>query len=159
MITSRDRVHVPRKVLATAALALTLATGCGVINPPACTLVGAASGVMFEIPAALVPDAAASYRLRACADESCMEWDTHGGEPTMNGVALPSGDWPGLVTARLTITRIDAATNAEEIILDASTSVEVTLYEPNGPDCEPHVFMGSVRATADGRLEAVTRTA
>jgi hypothetical protein len=64
-----------------------------------------------------------------------------------------------LVTARLTITNIDAATGAEEIVFDASRSVEVTLYEPNGPACEPHVFTGSARATADGHLEAITRDA
>jgi hypothetical protein len=37
--------------------------------------------------------------------------------------------------------------------------VEVTLYEPNGPDCEPHVFAGAARATTDGRLEAINRHA
>ena len=137
----------------------TLLTGCDVINPHACSLVGAIPGVSFEVPAALLPDAAASYHLRACADESCMDWDTHGGEPTLNGVALPSGDWPGVVTARLTITHIDPAKSVEEVVFDASTSVEVTLYEPNGAGCEPHVFAGSARATTDGRLEAIARDA
>lgn len=159
MITSRAGAHTPPRVLAAAALVLTMLTGCGVINPPMCSLVDAIPGVNFHVPAALVPDAAASYRLRACADESCLEWDTDGGEPTINTVALPSGDWPGPVTARLTITHIHAATNVEEIVFDASTSVEVTLYEPNGPACEPHVFAGSARATADGHLEAITRDA
>jgi hypothetical protein len=159
MITSRARVRMRWRVLAVAAVLLTLLTGCGVINRHACSLVGAIPGVSVEVPAALLPDAAAFYRLRVCADDSCMDWDTHGGEPAGTGVALPSGHWPGAVTARLTITHIDPATSVEQVVFDASTSVEVTLFEPNGPGCEPNVFAGSARATTEGHLEAINRHA
>jgi hypothetical protein len=140
-------------------LVLTLLTGCGVINGHACTLMAAIPGVSFEVPVGLFPDAAASYHVHACANESCMDWNAHGGEPTVNSVALPSGKWPGAVTARLTITHIDPAKGIEAVVFDASTSVEVTLYSPNGASCEPHVFAGSARATTDGHLEAITRGA
>jgi len=138
-----------------AALGLGLLTGCDVTSPHFCTLMGAVPGVTFHVPAALLPNAAASYHLRACADDSCRDWDTHGDDPTANGVALPSGNWPGTVTARLTITHIDPATGVEQVVFDANTSVEVTLYSPNGPDCDPHVFAGAAKATTDGRLEAI----
>ena len=59
----------------------------------------------------------------------------------------------------MTITHIDQATKVEQVVFDANTSVEVTLDEPNGPDCEPHVFAGAARATTDGRLEAINRHA
>jgi hypothetical protein len=157
MINSRARVSRPFRVLAMAALALGLLTGCGLINQHHCTLIGTAPGVNFQVPVALLPDTAASYHLRACADDSCRDWDTRGGEPAANGVALPSGNWPGTVTARLTITHIDPATSVEQVVFDASTPVQVTLYSPNGPDCEPHVFAGGAEATTDGRLEAINR--
>ncbi len=159
MITSRARTSALWRLLTAGASVLALLSGCDLMNPQMCTLSDAIPGVTIDVQAALLPNAAAAYRLHACADESCMEWDTHGGEPTYVTVALPAGDWPGVVTARLSITHIDPATSVEEVVFDATTSVEVKLYEPNGPGCEPHVFAGAAKATTDGRLEAFTRDA
>jgi hypothetical protein len=159
MISVRARGRMFWRLVTTGASALALLTGCDLINPQTCTLIGAGPGVNFEVPAALFPNAAATYLLRACADQSCVEWNTHGGEPTFGTVGLPAGDWPGVVTARLTITHTDLTRNVAEVVFDANTSVEVTLYEPNGPGCEPHVFTGAARATPDGRLEAIIRYA
>ena len=159
MITARARARRGWRLIAIGASVLALLTGCDLISPKACTLVGAIPGVNFDVPAALLPKAAAAYRLRACADESCTDWDTHGGEPTFRTVALPAGDWPGVVNARLTITHTDPARSIDEVVFDANVSVEVTLYEPNGPGCEPRVFTGAATATTDGRLEAITRDA
>ena len=157
--SSRVRKRVLRRLLSAGVSVLPLLSGCDLINPQTCTLSGASPGVNFDVPAALLPNAAATYMLRACADESCVEWDSHGGEPTYRTVALPAGDWPGVVTARLSITHTDPATSVEEVVFDATTSVTVRLYSPNGPGCEPHVFAGAARATPHGRLEAITRDA
>ena len=105
----RTCVSPPGRVAAVAVLVLTLVSGCGFTKSPMCSLVGAIPGVTFEVPAALVPDAAGS--------------------------------------------------SVGEVVFDARTSVDVTLYEPNGSGCEPHVFAGSVRGTTDGRLEAIARHA
>ena len=138
---------------------LALLSACNLIDPPTCTLIGADSGVGFHVPAELLAEPTGDYRLHACAGDSCIDWVARGGEMTGRTSPLPPRAGTGELIARLTVTHADSATGSDEVVFDASTSVELRLYEPNGPACEPHALQGSVRATVDGRLESLPRPA
>lgn len=148
--------------LAMAGLAtLILLTSCNLV-PRGCTEAGAESGVFFSdiihafpgpAPAVVPTDAADEpvYRVLACAAEVCEEWVGRSSEGPWLQVLLEDLTAPTSLTASLTLT--DTATG--EIVFDASTSVDLMVVQPNGPQCPPTAFQGYVAATPDGTLVQV----
>jgi hypothetical protein len=64
-------------------------------------------------------------------------------------VPLTNVTGPTTVTARLTLT---SATDPTDVVFDASTSVGLVMFQPNGPGCEPTVYQGRVAVTTTGGL-------
>ncbi len=126
-----------------------------------CTQVGGDSGVLFFNIAQVLPDNAggATYRVRACADDACAEWEGSRSDlPSGAGAGdqikdiqarLPDVAPPGRITAALTVTVVDTG----ETILDGSTEVDLRRHVPNGEGCPPALFQALVQVTPDGDLE------
>ena len=151
-----------------------------------CTMIGAYSGISFDLTSVLahasmpadvhacVQSSCVSFTVEqwgtgggvVCFADSCRRgrtwgkgykihappaemhsWD--GGFPVMQ-VYDPSLSWLP-VTVRLNVT--DQTGN---LIFDSSTRVQAHIHQPNGPNCEPTVYQGSVVAMRTGRLVAQT---
>lgn len=143
---------------------LTLLTAC---HSPMCTQATGIPGVWFDEIGNTFPGAGQvsaepsenapptgdepAYRVVGCVRGGCEEWQGRASDGPWLQVVLLDLTGPTSVTATLTVT--DVATG--EVVFDASTSVDLHAYYPNGPGCDPTVFVGRVRPTPDGDLVAV----
>jgi hypothetical protein len=138
-----DRWH-PWSVLS-AALLLTAACGGPGVS---CTLIGAESGVTFEVDSwnATHPTAA---QAKACVESVCRTVSIS--RPMLLFVA-DQVDGPRNV--RVALTMWDAR---QHVLFRAQALVPLTKYQPNGPKCEPTAWQAVVAPTAGGTLEPRTR--
>jgi hypothetical protein len=110
-----------------------------------CTLIGAYSGVSFELSQVL-EDAARPVHGRACVRSSCRSITVKKLGSRIVTVNDPALSWLP-VTVRLTME--DQAGNP---IFDGTARVQPHVWQPNGPGCEPTVYVAGVVATRTGRL-------
>ena len=110
-----------------------------------CTHIGAYSGVSFDLSKVLA-DAARPLHGRACVPSSCRSITVKKPGSRIVTVNDPSLSWLP-VTVRLTME--DQAGNP---IFDGTARVQPHLWQPNGPGCEPTVYVAGVIATRTGRL-------
>ena len=122
-------------------------------RPLLCTEIGADSGVIFDLD--VVEGLAESnlpVRIHACVERTCVTRTTTRsdgpGRPAFVHVLAPSLSHEGPVRVLLQITDWSG-----QRVFDASNTVRVRKYQPNGPACEPTAYVASVTATAHGELQ------
>ncbi|WP_432537801.1 hypothetical protein [Kineococcus arenarius] len=126
-------------------LVLTAATSC---TTRACTEIGAASGVQFDF--STLPAAGAPWQVTACVQDVCDTRTVQQADvPSLfvHDDALEEG---AAVPARLRV--VDAA---GVTVVDDTTSVTLSRYQPNGEGCEPIVWQAETIVGADGALQQV----
>lgn len=126
--------------------ALPLISAC---QGPECTLIGAESGVGFYRIDYAFPDYHTRYHVRACVGDECADWTGDRREAYALWVPLGGVSGPTTVSATLTLT---SPIDRVEVVFEDSTSVDLTIHQPNGPGCEPTVYQGTVEVTRGGDL-------
>lgn len=116
-------------------LALTVA-GCDKVVPKACSAVGVVTGVSVDLTAF---QPTGTPTVVACVREKCKPV-TPGTTDLVEDPTLGAGTVPVTLT-------VDG-------VLRGSASVTPHKVQPNGPDCGPTGYVGSVRVTAAGALVA-----
>ena len=132
-------------VMRTVSLALVLLvalTGCQVRD---CSVVGAPPTIGVDVGRVLA-DEHGPVRARLCVEDTCDSTSKSNGQRL--GVLYvddPSIEDAGPVTVELVI-----ESGSGETIFEGSREVELTLKQPNGPDCEPSTFARALVASRDG---------
>jgi hypothetical protein len=126
-------------------LVLGLLSGCA--GPHNCTLAGATSGVTFHLDA-ILKGARSPIQATACVEAKCVPVTISPGNGTLVVVNDPSLTSVRPVAATLTVFAADRQ------IFNGSTSVQLHKLQPNGPDCDPTVYVASVTATTAGGAAA-----
>jgi len=117
-------------------------TGCQVRD---CSDVGAPSTIGVDVGRVLA-DEHGPVRARLCVKDTCDSTSKQNGQRL--GVLYvddPSIEDAGPVTVELVI-----ESDTGETIFEGSRDVELTLKQPNGPDCEPSTFARALVASRDG---------
>ena len=127
------------------AVAMTLTTLTGCAFGRGCTLIGAESGVSFDLVDA-VPASTTTFEIHACVDDICVD------EPYRR-------DWvfvglPGVSSERGATARVTLRSNSV-VVFEASTQVTLRKHQPNGSGCAPTVYQAEVKATAPANLVVV----
>lgn len=108
----------------------------------ACTLIGAESGARIQLDAALTADQALT--IRACLTAKyCNDAKAEKGE---SEVFVPIGQLSGSGSVSLTVSALLNGTT----IKAETVSVVPTSEEPNGPGCDPKVWIAAVHLSAAG---------
>jgi hypothetical protein len=131
------RLHA---LISAVAMTLTTLTGCALGR--GCTLIGAESGVSFDLVDA-VPASTTTFEIHACVDDVCVD------EPYRR-------DWvfvrlPGVSSERGATARVTLRSNSV-VVFEATTPVTLRKHQPNGPGCAPTVYQAQVKATAPATL-------
>jgi hypothetical protein len=122
-------------------LALSPLVGC----TKACTAVGASSGVTFNV-SQITAGLTGRIQVRACVERSCVTRLQSAARWSLLSVA-PGIEGPGSRSVHLTIRDVSG-----ETVFDATTEVQLQTFQPNGPHCDPTVYVAAVSATTDGQL-------
>jgi hypothetical protein len=130
-------------LIAGVAMTLTAVDGCALGRN--CTLIGAESGVNFDLADA-VPASTTTFEIHACVDDRCVD------EP--RGQAWVFVYLPGVTSERVASARLTLWSNGV-VVFEATTPVTLRKHQPNGPGCAPTVYQARVKATAPATLVAV----
>lgn len=136
-------MKLPRPGLATCAGAVALVaalSGCSAFTPHGCTVIGADPGVTVTLAGTgwMVP-----LTVEVCAAESCSS------TPAVTSTADPLFvRHAGLTSGRPTDVVVTVRAQ-DDTILAPATRFRVSAHEfrPNGPGCEPTVWVASVTVT------------
>jgi hypothetical protein len=110
-----------------------------------CSDVGAPSTIGVDVGRVLA-DVHGPVRARLCVEDTCDSTSKPNGQHLgVLYVDEPSIDDEGPVTVELVI-----ESGSGETIFEGSQEVELTLKQPNGPDCEPSTFARALVASRDG---------
>lgn len=123
--------------------AMTVASLVACSDPPACTVIGAASGVSVTLDPELVTAAATTGTLRACVDDVC------GGTSQIDDSSIFVGLSPvknGTASVTLEIT------TSTGTLFAGKAKAHSIKSQPNGPGCPPTGWYVHVTAHAGGRL-------
>jgi hypothetical protein len=104
--------------------------------------------VRFAIDAILA-NTSESLQLHACVERSCVNQTI----TTASRQTELTVDDPSLMTPRLVRVLLQVDDSSGHQIFNATTDVQLHKVQPNGPDCPPTAYVGSVAATAAGQLE------
>jgi hypothetical protein len=126
-------------------LAAWLSVGC---TQRTCTAIGAEPGVSFDLRR-LLADEERQVDVRTCVERICVTHIASSDRWEFVFVKDPSLVGPRTVTVRLTVRSLSG-----RAIVATTADVHATMFQPNGPGCDPIVYTASVRATIDGRLES-----
>ncbi|MEU4098789.1 hypothetical protein [Streptomyces sp. NPDC026673] len=141
-----------RVVAGLALPALTL-TGCGLVDAPNCTLVGAESGVHV---AWTMSDFPKDARFRLCSGKTCKERIGVPHERMAGvGITLPDDIGAASVPVRFTV----ASADGSRTLYARETTVRLERYAPNGEGCDPVVWTAALRAAPETDLVPVDRDA
>jgi hypothetical protein len=117
-------------------------TGC---RGKACSDVGAPPTIGVDVGRVLA-DEHGPVRARLCVEDTCDSTSRPNGQRLgVLYVDEPSIEDEGPVTVQLVI-----ESGSGETIFEGSQDVELTLKQPNGPDCEPSTFARALVASRDG---------
>ncbi|MTD15428.1 hypothetical protein GIS00_15935 [Nakamurella sp. YIM 132087] len=133
------RTRFQRAVLGVAALLPVLSTpGCA---PTACTLTGAENTLTIQVSDDIWGPARS---MTWCIDSDCrVHAITPGGSPPVILVDDRVGEAPILVEVRL-------AGENNTLLASGSTTLTPTVFQPNGPDCDPITWQAGALLTKDG---------
>lgn len=109
---------------------------------------GGLEGVMFEYAEVLVGHRNETMLVRACVQEACEDLtlgrDNHQHGVTVGAELLHDGS---PVEASLRI-----ATPSGNTLFKSRMTAHPELFEPNGPNCEPHTWSAQLYASGTDRL-------
>ena len=107
-----------------------------------CTLIGAEPGVALYLGDVLTDRPAT---VRVCVDARCVTRQAKTGRWEVIFVPDATLTGPEEVNVHVTVARAGGVTQVNE-----SATVQANRHKPNGPGCEPVVFVASVEVTDDG---------
>jgi hypothetical protein len=113
-----------------------------------CTLIGADSGVVVGFEDVSNAHPRQRLRIEACVNDACTTRETTRGKaPTLVTVGGESlhNETPVEVAVKI-------SDESGRLVFDDRATVTPTKKQPNGPDCEPTVWVGRVLATVGGDL-------
>jgi len=117
-------------------------TGCQTQD---CSDVGAPPTISVDVGRVLA-DEHGPVRARLCVEDTCDSTAKGNGQRlAFLYLDEPSIDDEGPVVVELVI-----ESGSGETIFEGSQDVELTLKQPNGPDCEPSTFARALIASRDG---------
>lgn len=139
------RAPSPNSGMRTVPLVLVLLVTLAGCRAQDCSVVGAPPTIAVDVGRVLAEEQG-PVRARLCVENTCDSTSKPNGQRLgFLFVDEPSIDDEGPVTVELVIESDSGAT-----IFDGSQDVELTLKQPNGPDCEPSTFARSLVASRDG---------
>jgi hypothetical protein len=144
-------------------LALVMLLTIAAVSVHNCTLIGADSGVSFDLKPILA-HASGPVHIYGCVAGSCgsVTFDRCG--HTCVPIRPWDGRWdwysasslwllnPGLTSSAPVAVRLNVKDQDGNSLFDSTAVVQLRRWQPNGAFCSPTVYQGSVVATLDGRL-------
>src|SRR4051812_4647361 len=118
-------------------------------TPHTCSLVGATSGVTFDL-SQLLENQSGKVHVRACVEQTCVKHVASSGRWNLVPVNDPALTGPRSVEAHLVVTHI--VTDNGRSTFDQTISLQLHKLQPNGPDCPPTAFAAAVALDSDGNL-------
>jgi len=145
------------RTLAGIMVLLLVGAGCGEDDGGGgpCTLIGAESGITLQLHRVLTPHPGVRFRVKTCLDSACTDHVVRGraaGRATdlgFGGQSLNDGS-PRMVSVTIT-------DESGRVVFDGRREVRAELSEPNGPDCDPHVWVAALRAVGTNHLVVIRR--
>lgn len=111
-----------------------------------CTMVGAVSGVTFDLEGLAEPD---PLSVHACAASTCIDEVVWADSATVD-VATPKVSSGHSIRIRLQVRSADA------LVFAAVRTVKLQRYQPNGRGCDPTVGRARVRAADRNQLVVIS---
>lgn len=114
-------------------------TGCSAFTPTGCRLVGAESGVTVTVAGAPPQP----FTVEVCVADRCSSSPSL--QSTTDPVFVQNA---GLVSSRPTVIVVTVRASDNTIVIPAQrATVTPQKLQPNGPDCEPTVWVAEVTVT------------
>lgn len=133
--------------------ALLLAPGCSGSEGANCILIGAESGIMAQLHPVLTPHPGERFTVTTCVDSTCSDHEVRG---RAAGRAVDLGFGGDSLTdgSRRTVS-VTIEDETGRVVFDGRRVVRPELFEPNGPECEPHAWTVNLRAVGTDRLRVL----
>lgn len=117
-------------------------TGCQALD---CSTVGAPPTISVDVRRVLA-DEHGPVRARLCVEDTCDSTAKSNGQR----LAFLYVDEPSIDDEGPVIVEVVIESGSGQTLFEGSQDVELTLKQPNGPECEPSTFARALIASRDG---------